>query len=180
MQENNSNLTIGIKYIDIKTLDFMLNRLVSVGRIGEHDLVNDGYIEKRIHKNEIRRQYLYYVPIFEAYCGSSHGVDNDYIIDLDTRTLNFYRNGGFKGAYKRQTKSRIFSFINAYVPIIISIIAIIISINQCRSLRNQELDIYKTNIRIDSVNVNVKGLEYVIRPSLDSMQNRWNQEKQFP
>lgn len=171
---------IRIKKSDIEVLDFILDKMVSNGRIDEVDLVDNGCIEKDIPQLERRRRYLYYVPILNEYCGVSHGIENGYTVDLDTRTINFYRNGGFEGAYKRQIKKSIRSIITTFVPIIISIIALSATLYQCGYSRNNELEIYKTNNRLDSINVKIKGLEYVVSPSLDSMQNIWNQEKQSP
>ncbi|WP_296947403.1 hypothetical protein [uncultured Dysgonomonas sp.] len=158
----------------------MLNKIIDKGRVEYTYLIDIGVANNNEELLEIKRKYLYYTPLLLEYCGETHGHMNDYTVDLDARSLNFYRNGGFKEAYKRQNKKQIFSFIIAYVPIIISIIALSVSLYQCGDSNNNELEIYKANNRIDSVNVKVKGLEYIIRPSLDSMQNRWNQEKQFP
>lgn len=174
------NDRIRIKKSDIKVLDFILDKMVSNGRIDEVDLVENGYIEKDIPQLEKRRRYLYYVPILNEYCGVSHGVENGYTVDLDTRTINFYRNGGFEGAYKRQIKKSICSITTTFVPIIISIIAISISMYQCNYSNNNELEIYKTNNKIDSVSTKVKGIEYFIDAGRDSMQSKWSQEKQSP
>lgn len=171
---------IRIKKADIDVLDFMLSKIVNNGRMEYTYLAEIGIIKKDENKIEAKSKYLYYAPILLEYCGETHGWQNDYTVDIDVRSLNFYKNGGFKGAYKRQTEESIRSIITTFVPIIISIIALSATLYQCGDSRNNELEIYKTNNRLDSINVKIKGLEYVVSPSLDSMQNIWNQEKQSP
>lgn len=162
---------IKIKKEDIDVLDSMLNKIINQGRVEYTYLIDIGLAKNNDDLIEIKRRYLYYAPILLEYCGETHGYMNDYTVDLDARSLNFYRNGGFKGAYKRQIREKTSSIIVTFVPIIISIVAISIAMYQCNDSSNNQLEIYKTNNRLDSVNVNVKGLEYIIRPSLDSIQS---------